>query len=275
MGVRDGGGDGGHLCETGELGLQVGLMEFAPVWEVGGGVGGVVVDNDDGDIALEEGKERVVLGGFAAVDEGECCLAGDEGGVGVVEEGVGIDGVFIAGGQGVRLVDDGGYVCEERAWGGGGDAGKRGAEFIEDVGGSPEDVAEVIVISFADAWLGGGTVGEGGPKVLRLGEGVDAGVETTEFVRGEFVDYGAVGRCAYSCGGFDVEGGDDGVRDGVRGEIGETCDGGKLDGNTTIGSVEELVGEQPAIHIYNSWGKAGRVLGFNICSDLSVCSSNG
>ena len=87
----------GHLGQAGELGLHVGLVEFAAVGEIAARVGGVVVHEDDADAAggLEEGEEGVVLVGFAAVDEGEFCLGLDEGGVGVLVEGVGVGGVFV------------------------------------------------------------------------------------------------------------------------------------------------------------------------------------
>ena len=62
----------GHLGQARELRLQVRLVDFAAVGEVGARVGGVVVDDEDADVAggLEEGEEGVVLVGFAAVDEG-------------------------------------------------------------------------------------------------------------------------------------------------------------------------------------------------------------
>ena len=92
-----GGGDGRHFCEAGELGLHVCLVEFGAVGVVGGCVCGVVVHEDYIYVSggLEEGEEGVVLVGFAAVDEGEVFLRGNEGGVGVVVEGVGVDGVFV------------------------------------------------------------------------------------------------------------------------------------------------------------------------------------
>ena len=62
----------GHLGQPRELRLQVRLVDFAAVGEVGARVGGVVVDDEDADVAggLEEGEDGVVLVGFAAVDEG-------------------------------------------------------------------------------------------------------------------------------------------------------------------------------------------------------------
>ena len=94
------------------MGLHVGLVEFAAVGEIGARVGGVVVDEDDADAAggFEEGEEGVVLVGFAAVDEGEFGLRLDEGGVGVLVEGVGVGGVFVHECEGVGLRYDGGYV---------------------------------------------------------------------------------------------------------------------------------------------------------------------
>ena len=82
------------------MGLHVRLVDFASVGEIGGSVGGVVVYEDDVYVAgwLEEGEEGVVLEGFASVDEGEVFLGGDEGGVGVVVEGVWVDGVLVHGG---------------------------------------------------------------------------------------------------------------------------------------------------------------------------------
>ena len=79
------------------MGLQVCLIEFAPVGEISRCVGGVIVYEDYINIAggLEEGEKGVVLVGFAAVDEGEVFLRGYEGGVGVVVEGVGVDGEFV------------------------------------------------------------------------------------------------------------------------------------------------------------------------------------
>ena len=61
-----------HFGQTCELCLHVRLIQFAAVGEVGARVGGIVVHQDDADVAsgLEEGEERVVLVGFAAVDEG-------------------------------------------------------------------------------------------------------------------------------------------------------------------------------------------------------------
>lgn len=102
---RGRGRDGGHLGQAGELGLCVGLVQFAAVGEVGARVGGVVVDENDADGAggLEEGEEGVVLVGFPAVDEGEFGLGLHEGGVGVLVEGVGVGCVFVHEGQGMGL----------------------------------------------------------------------------------------------------------------------------------------------------------------------------
>ena len=86
-------------------------LDLGAVGEVVG-VGGVVVDDDDvdGSGGLQEREDRVVLMGFAAVDEGEFWLGGDERGAGVGVEGVGVDGVFVSGGDFVGGEDDGGEV---------------------------------------------------------------------------------------------------------------------------------------------------------------------
>lgn len=86
--------------------LDVGGEDFGAVGVVRAAVGGVVVDEEDVDAAgwLEHGEDRVILESFAAVDEVEFFLGGNEvvavgdGGRGcVVEEGVGVDGVKITG----------------------------------------------------------------------------------------------------------------------------------------------------------------------------------
>ena len=66
-----------HFREPSSLRLYVCLIQFASVGIVSGCICGVVVDDDDGDVAcgLQEGENRIVLMGFPAVDEGECCLA--------------------------------------------------------------------------------------------------------------------------------------------------------------------------------------------------------
>ena len=135
------GRDDGHLGQAGELRLQVRLVDFAAVGEVGARVGGVVVDDDDADAAggLEEGEEGVVLVGFAAVDEGEFGLSLHEGGVGVLVEGVGVGCEFVHEGQGVGLGYDGGEVGDDA--GGLGDEGEGEAQFVENVGGRAENVA--------------------------------------------------------------------------------------------------------------------------------------
>lgn len=89
-----------HFGQAGELGLHVSLVELAAVGKIGTCVCRVVVYEDYAYAArgLQEGEDGVVLKGFAAVDESEGFLAGYEGGVGVVVEGVGVDGIFVAGG---------------------------------------------------------------------------------------------------------------------------------------------------------------------------------
>lgn len=57
---------------------------------------------------MEERPDRVVLQGFAAVDEIELGLGGHEGAWLVVLERVGVHGVLLARSDGVDLVDDGG-----------------------------------------------------------------------------------------------------------------------------------------------------------------------
>ena len=91
------GGNGGHFGQASELGLHVRLVELASVGEIGGCVCGIVVYDDYINISggLEEGKKGVILVGFAAVDEGKVFLPGNERGVGVVVEGIGVDGVFV------------------------------------------------------------------------------------------------------------------------------------------------------------------------------------
>ena len=77
--------------------MHVCLVELASVGEIGGCVGGVVVYEDyiDTSGGLEEGEKGVILVGFAAVDEGKVFLPGNERGVGVVVEGIGVHGVFV------------------------------------------------------------------------------------------------------------------------------------------------------------------------------------
>ncbi len=80
--------------------MHVSLVELAAVGKIGTRVCGVVVYEDYAYAArgLQEGEDGVVLTGFAAVDESEGFLAGYEGGVGVVVEGIGVNGVFVTGG---------------------------------------------------------------------------------------------------------------------------------------------------------------------------------
>ena len=179
------------------------MVEFGSVGEIGGGVGGVVVYEDYIYVAggLEEGEQGVVLVGFAAVDEGEVFLPGDEGGVGVVVEGVRVDGELVHECKGVGFVDEGGEIGEDAGCVG----GEGGAESVEDVAGGAEDEAEVVVVGFAVARGDWGAVGEDGAEIFGLGEGVDAGVEGAEFVGGEFVDYGVIGWEADAGGGLDVK----------------------------------------------------------------------
>ena len=134
------GRDDGHLGKAGELRLQIRLVDFAAVGEIGARVGGVVVDDDDADVAggLDEGEDGVVLVGLAAVDEGQFRLALHEAGVGVLVEWVGVGGEFVLEGQGVGLGYDGGEVGEDADIG---DEGEAEAQLVEDVGGCPENVA--------------------------------------------------------------------------------------------------------------------------------------
>ena len=134
------GRDDGHLGKAGELRLQVRLVDFAAVGEIGARVGGVVVDDDDADVAggFDEGEDGVVLVGFAAVDEGEFGLALHEAGVGVLVKRVGVGGELVLEGQGVGLGYDGGEVGEDADVGDGREAE---AQLVENVGGCPENVA--------------------------------------------------------------------------------------------------------------------------------------
>ena len=135
-------GDDGHAGEARVLGALVGGVGLGAVGVVGGGVGGVVVDDEHVDQGpVEEGPDGVVLQGFAAVDEVERLLGGDEGGGRVGLEGVGILRVFVGEGRGVDGVEEDGQVLFEReedvggAGGGGGvDGGDGGAGFVEEVG---------------------------------------------------------------------------------------------------------------------------------------------
>ena len=123
------------------MSLHIRLIQFAAVGEVAACIGGIVVYQDDADAAsgLQERKERIVLVGFAAVDEGEFRLCLHECGMGVLVEGVGVGCKLIHEGQGVSLCYDGGDVVQDA-----GDIGsewEREAEFVEDVRRRTEDVA--------------------------------------------------------------------------------------------------------------------------------------
>lgn len=86
--------DGHAMAQTLELGLRVGVIDLGAVGVVGGGVGGVVIDEEEVHFgAVEEGPDGVVLVGETAVGEGEALEGGDEGGGAVVEEGIGVFGV--------------------------------------------------------------------------------------------------------------------------------------------------------------------------------------
>ena len=100
----------GHLGQACELRLHIRLIQFAAVGKIAACVGGVVVYQDDADAAsgFEEGKERIILMGFAAIDEGEFGLCLHEGGMGILVKWVGIGCVLIHERQGMRLCYNGG-----------------------------------------------------------------------------------------------------------------------------------------------------------------------
>ena len=96
---------GGHPRQPRRPGLHVRVQDLGAVGEIGGGggaghgrVGRVVVDDEDVDGAVQHRPDGVVLVCFAAVDEGEFRGAGDARAGGVVEEGVWVGCVFVAGG---------------------------------------------------------------------------------------------------------------------------------------------------------------------------------
>ena len=62
----------GHFGQACELCLHVRLVYFTAVGEIRACVGGIIVHQDDADVAsgFEEGEEGIVLMRFAAVDKG-------------------------------------------------------------------------------------------------------------------------------------------------------------------------------------------------------------
>ncbi len=85
-----------HARQTCAEGLNICRKDFGAIGKVVRSVCAVVVHDDDAHRAVKEWPNGIVLKCFAAVDEIEFCLGGDEAGVVVIVEWIGVDGVFVS-----------------------------------------------------------------------------------------------------------------------------------------------------------------------------------
>ena len=99
------GRDDRHARQARAERLHVRGQDFRAIGEVVRRVGAVVVNDDRVDGAVEEGPDWVVLESFTTVDEVKLWLCCDKGRVAVLVEGVGVDGIFLAGAHCMDLVD--------------------------------------------------------------------------------------------------------------------------------------------------------------------------
>ena len=98
----------GHFGEARGRAHAVRVLQVASVGEAVD-VRGAVGDKQDVDLTLglEERPDRIILTGYAAVDETELFLARDQGRCGVIVERIRVDGVQISGGEFVGETGDG------------------------------------------------------------------------------------------------------------------------------------------------------------------------
>ena len=186
------------------------------------GVGGIVVDDQDVDVAGfdDEGPDGDVLVAEATVKEEEFFVLRDAAGPREVEEGVAVEGEEVFEDGLVGEADDAFEYVGEGVVGAVG--GREGfADGWEDVGGGAEDVAEVVVLGDTLAGVFGLAIVEVGAEEFDVGEGGEAIVPGAELVGVEFVLGGVVGRGALVLPGHNAECRDDREGDVVVGEVAE------------------------------------------------------
>jgi hypothetical protein len=175
--------DEGHTSKSLSLSCFVGADDGGAGGEVVGGVCAIVGGDDDVDVAfgLDQGPEGHGRVAFTAIYNLDLLLCVGEGGGRVLVEGVGVRGVEIAGNGAVSVEDNslqsldqrlGVVLCRDSA-----------AVVVEESGTGACYVAKIVVILDAFSGYIRLAVGQFGPEVGGLSEGIDVRVPRSEFER--------------------------------------------------------------------------------------------